>query len=283
MDYQLLTFPFPKKPSDLLDIIPWTPIVDNHIIIGQPLILFEKGQFYKVPAIFGTVRNETLSFIYLAFQLLGLKHFNLYEYEAMLYAFFGKAVAEKVLQYYPGFGDARHAIILLTTDYLIDCPTRYVALRIAKSGTPIWVYHFEHPPVDDPDNNLTYCRGAVCHGAELVYVFHSISFCPGFYQTPAEQQLSWQMLTYWTSFAHGKVPLVDERKSNVPRMNGNVLRQEQHFHYAMVPRLIHWPQFNSTLYTLRLDIPVGVDIGYNRAKCDFWDTLGYDDQQKILV
>jgi hypothetical protein len=123
----------------------------------------------------------------------------------------------------------------------------------------------------------------VCHGAELVYVFHSISFCPGFYQTPAEQQLSWQMLTYWTSFAHGKVPLVDERKSNVPRMNGNVLRQEQHFHYAMVPRLIHWPQFNSTLYTLRLDIPVGVDIGYNRAKCDFWDTLGYDDQQKILV
>jgi hypothetical protein len=50
----------------------------------------------------GTVQNETLSFVYIAFELLGLKNFNLYEYEAMVYAFFGKSQAQRILEYYPG-------------------------------------------------------------------------------------------------------------------------------------------------------------------------------------
>jgi hypothetical protein len=40
--------------------------------------------------------------VHIAFELLGIKHFDLYEYEAMLYAFFGKSVAKKILQHYPG-------------------------------------------------------------------------------------------------------------------------------------------------------------------------------------
>jgi hypothetical protein len=125
----------------------------------------------------------------------------------------------------------------------------------------------------------------VCHGAELVYEFHSISFCPGFYQTPDEQRLSWQMMTYWTSFAHGSVPHPSNQPSNPFRVSENqsiwarkvYQQQQQQQQQWKIPPLIHWPRFNNTLQTLRLDIPLSVEIGYNKRNCDFWDTLGYGD------
>jgi carboxylesterase type B len=118
----------------------------------------------------------------------------------------------------------------------------------------------------------------VCHGAELVYEFHSISFCPGFYQTSDEQRLSWQMMTYWTSFAHGSVPHPNNQPSNSFRLSEDEnVRTKKVRQQWQIPPLIHWPQFNNTLQTLRLDIPLSIEIGYNKRNCDFWDTLGYDD------
>jgi hypothetical protein len=47
---------------------PWTPVVDEPDgVTEQPVALLMQGKGLAVPAIFGTVANESLIFIYLAF------------------------------------------------------------------------------------------------------------------------------------------------------------------------------------------------------------------------
>jgi hypothetical protein len=47
---------------------PWTPVVDEADgVTEQPVALLMQGKGLAVPSIFGTVANESLIFIYLAF------------------------------------------------------------------------------------------------------------------------------------------------------------------------------------------------------------------------
>jgi carboxylesterase type B len=45
---------------------PWGPYVDGAFIKGQPLEVIAKGQYSSKPLIMGTVREETVQYIYSA-------------------------------------------------------------------------------------------------------------------------------------------------------------------------------------------------------------------------
>ena len=75
------TWEFPYDPSNALTSLPWEPVIDGNIIVGQPLELYQAGKFYQVPAIFGNVRNETFTFVENVIQFLGIKNLTKLEYE----------------------------------------------------------------------------------------------------------------------------------------------------------------------------------------------------------
>ncbi len=71
----LLTFDFQM-------FYPWTPVVDEPDgVTEQPVALLMRGKGLAVPAVFGTVANESLIFIYLAFGENGMSET---EYEAFV-------------------------------------------------------------------------------------------------------------------------------------------------------------------------------------------------------
>jgi carboxylesterase type B len=90
--------------------------------------------------------------------------------------------------------------------------------------------------------------GIVCHASELTYVFHSIGWYPGFPRSAQEQQLSWDMIHAWTSFAAGKL---SEKE---------------------------WPSFQlKTKPSLLWELPrARVTHEYSNAACSFFDKIGYN-------
>eukprot|EP01121_Diplochlamys_sp_Union-15-3_P018853 TRINITY_DN6953_c0_g1_i1.p1 TRINITY_DN6953_c0_g1~~TRINITY_DN6953_c0_g1_i1.p1 ORF type:complete len:517 (-),score=78.23 TRINITY_DN6953_c0_g1_i1:16-1566(-) len=230
---------------EALQAMPWEPTVDGKIVIDQPVKLFQEGKFVAVPTIIGVTRNETCSFEFNN-EKIPIPEFL---YKIAIDYEFGNSAAQ-VLQHYPPLpdGDNRFVLEHLSTDYLFLCSSRRIALGIAKANVPIYMYIFLHSPLMDPSNNFESCKGQVCHGAELPYVFHSAPFC-GAPQTPEEVNLTNEVVNFWTSFAHGH---------NLSDVN----------------QAVQWPLFTPDVQqTMGLDIPLHIENGYHRELCDFWDTL----------
>lgn len=248
---QSYTINIPLHPSLALTEMPWEPTLDEKIIPDQPLNLFAKGEFYKVPIIFGTNQNETASF---GFDLLRfLDHgFSMdpFLYEALV-VFFFQENTEKILQLYPPQTNSLNTALRLTTDFLFVCPTRLLAKYAATFSTfPIRTYHFTWSSSTDPMfTNDPWCceNGTVCHAGELTYVFHSDFFYPGFQRSQKELDLSWTMLNFWTDFAH-------------QQLNST-----------------QWPIFTKdNQQTIEFTIPIQPNSNYDKTNCDFWDSIGYD-------
>lgn len=87
------------------------------------------------------------------------------------------------------------------------CPTRYGALGASRYSPDVYLYQFLHHPYNDAENHSPQCASpdAVCHGAELPFVFHSAVEAGGAWG-PGEEQLSWQLMAYWKSVAITRNP-----------------------------------------------------------------------------
>jgi len=246
---QYKTIDLPWTPSLALTELPWEPVLDEDYVPDQPLNLFKQGKSYPVPAIFGNVRNETLSFGLTVFQLLNMTEVTPLEYFGLVGVFFQSKIFD-VIEHYPVQSNSSDPILNLTNDYLFTCPTRNLAIYHSKAGNPTYLYHFLWSSPDDIINHQWVpCRqdGNVCHASELTFVFCSGRFYGPNYHTASEQQFSLEVLEAWASFAHGTV---DE---------------------------IKWPQFNnSTLLSKGWDINPSIEKAYNQVNCDFWDSMGYD-------
>jgi len=103
-----------------------------------------------------------------------------------------------------------------------------------------------HPPTRDPENNTTYCRNEVCHGAELQYVWYMTM--PEFSFTPQERNLSWAMHNEWATFAISGVPSSDwfpvTSKGDTASMDFDLPQ----------PKMVN---------------------GFRQQLCEYWSTLAY--------
>ena len=93
--------------------------------------------------------------------------------KAAIVAFF-EFHALEVLKLYPVINDdVFGALSYFSTDYIFVCPTRNMAIQMAKRNLPVRMYHFLHSPSKDPSNHESKCdeNGIVCHAAELVNNF----------------------------------------------------------------------------------------------------------------
>jgi para-nitrobenzyl esterase len=142
-------------------------------------------------------------------------------------------------------GDNAASLSNVTTDYLFGCANRYVALT---ARSEMFVYRFDETSLN-VWTDVPACDDQACHADDVPFTFHSDTVL-GRTFTPAQDQLSNQMIGYWTSFARSLDP------------NGG----DQLF----------WPPFTPDgLEYMLLDTPLSTAVN-PVANCDFWDQIGYE-------
>lgn len=241
-------FVWPALFQGIKDMLVWSPVIDGGILIEQPLEAALSGKLKK-PVIIGTNTNEALLFVEKAKSGLGWKTVSDFDYRlTMDFIFRDHELRKKIYGKYPPNGkDNTRLISKVLTDYLFTCPNLDASTH-ASNGT--WSYLFDHVPSFKVWPLISACADAVCHSAELSFVFHTPEG-RGNKFTPPENALSDLMVEYWTDFAKD---LDMGGKSNA------------------------WPEFMPGSRSLIFVTPVDeIKAGpYNDADCKFWDGIGYN-------
>ena len=229
----------------------------------------------RIPTIVGEVENEGIMFIWGASpKPLGKLKMNL-----MMDAILGVERSNKIREKYPEPKDAsdyRPYLSRLATLYIFHCPNRNVSRAIEQQQSPVFMYNFNHIlSFDGWGSRYTECKTEVCHGryaslpsftlnltdcfcalhSELPFLFQAATLV-GFQPTPAETQMSHQLATAWTNFAH----------TSDPNQGPNPLR-------------VAWPHFSAATHdsVYQLAAPTnGVLNNFEDDDCTFFDSLGYD-------
>jgi acetylcholinesterase/cholinesterase len=250
---------------------PWTPMIDGVSVDAQPLYAFASGNFTKVPIMVGNVEEEALLFIWETLPNPATKD----EYVAALDAVYGRINAQRVLSMYPFSAytttDYRWIMQQLGTDWIFDCPNRYIAAGIAKyaPSLPLYVYRFNHAlSFNGWGPNYTFCVGHVCHASELVYLFQTASVDnSGFEFTAQEQQMADYFGAIWSNFARYNNP-------NFP--TGDYKDPADPMTYDTIVD-VPWPQWTAANdQRITIETPTNnLVINWRQKYCDFWDTLDY--------
>ncbi|MEO8605875.1 MAG: carboxylesterase family protein [bacterium] len=240
------TIVIPGLLSGFAGLLLWTPVVDGTIITAEPVPAAQANGLGK-PTILGTNLNEGTVFVYLALDLLNQETLTAANYELLVNGLFGGTTGAEVLALYPPETDSAPVFAQLSTDYIFFCATRAVA---ETGDADTYAYQFNKVSNFNVWPNVPQCAAQVCHSDELPYVFNTASNI-GFVFTAPEQELSLQMVGYWSSFSrpdHDPSPLGSGRPD--------------------------WPPFPGENYLL-LDTPITADVD-PQHNCDFWDSVGYE-------
>jgi carboxylesterase type B len=145
--------------------------------------------------------------------------------------------------------------------------SKYSSMVSSTGDSNVWLYDFNHvasfPEVWSPS---TQCYNAVCHAAELPFVFNS--FEPFVNYTNDEAILGANMLTYWTNFAHTGTPSPSSTPWNK--------------YVAKTP--VIWSPYETTRsQSISFETPVSkIESFFLQKYCDFWDTQGNSPSVIIL-
>jgi para-nitrobenzyl esterase len=180
------------------------PVTGTKALPVDPVAAFARGEAHRVPVLIGTNRDEFTLFV--ALQYLRLrKPYTTAEYPELLRDTFG-ANAVAVGEHYPldrYNGSVPLAYSAAVTDGVFACLADRMSDDLAKSE-PVYSYEFNDPgaPAPEPLRTLPFPVGA-SHSLELRYLF-DVGGAPPL--NPAQQQLSDQMIDYWSQFLTTGVP-----------------------------------------------------------------------------
>jgi len=245
---------WPVLFEGISDMLLWSPVVDGVVIREQPLQAALEGVINK-PVIVGSNRNEALLFVEKTKGLLGWDNISDFGYKLIMgFIFRDDEVREKIYaKYPPDGGDNTGLISKVLSEYLFICPNLYVA---SNNHENIRSYFFDHVSSFNVWPGIPACADAVCHAAELQFVFHTPEGRRGEF-TPEENELSDLMIGYWTDFAKNLTP------------DGSAGA---------------WPTYIPGSRTLVFKTPVNdvelrTDTG---ADCEFWDHIGYSLPESFM-
>ncbi|HSC33701.1 MAG TPA: carboxylesterase/lipase family protein [Thermodesulfobacteriota bacterium] len=241
-------FIWPALFHGIRDMLVWAPVIDGEVLIEQPIEAAASGRLTK-PVIIGTNANEALIFVELTKTALGWKTVSDFDYRlTMDFIFRDRGLREKIYDKYPPDGKDNTGLISnVLTDYLFTCPSLDAASHASREA---WSYIFDHVPSFNVWPGVPACAEAVCHAAELSFVFHTPEGRRGKF-TPQENALSNLMVGYWADFA----------KNLNPDGGANA-----------------WSEFNPASLNLVFVTPVK-DIQAKpdtTSDCAFWDGVGYN-------
>jgi para-nitrobenzyl esterase len=183
------------------------PVHGTSVLPEDPMVAFREGRAADVPVLIGTNHDEFTLFVALQY-LRGSRQYGPGEYPGLLDNTFGSEAAAVGARYpldrYGG--STALAYSAAVTDGVFAC----VADRMADelSGvSQVYAYEFNDPdpPAPEPMRTLPFPVGA-SHSLELRYLF-DVGGAPPL--NPAQQELSNQMIDYWTQFVKDGEPRGD--------------------------------------------------------------------------
>lgn len=184
------------------------PFVDGTLLTQTISSAFQNGEFNRVPVISGSNHDEWRIFVAEEYALGNLLA-TLTEYQDAELALWGPLLASTLDALYPDSPaddvDGPEALGASGTDGIFACPARNADQFLAQYVTT-YTYEFNDenaPPAQSSIPGLTFPLGAY-HSSELQYLF-VLGGSPAPF-TPAQQQLSAAMTTYWTQFAKNLDP-----------------------------------------------------------------------------
>jgi para-nitrobenzyl esterase len=188
--------------TELVSLQPGTlyAFVDGTLLTETPGQAFAAGTFNRVPVIAGTNHDEWNIFVAEQYDATGNPILTEPEYDAATIALWGPALGELILAIpvYPYVPPGGQVLGEDGTDGIFACSARN-GDQLLSNFTTTYAYEFndENAPPQPPPAGLSFPLGAY-HGAEIQYLFDTGFF---FEFTPAQQQLSQAMVSYWTNFA----------------------------------------------------------------------------------
>jgi para-nitrobenzyl esterase len=184
------------------------PNVDGYVLTKTIGAALESGKFNHVPVMEGSNHNEWNLFVGAYFDLAG-NPVTSSNYKSCIADSFEMSVTNPdipfIVKEYPltSYSTPSVALGVSGTDGIFACNSR-TSIRLIAKFVPTFAYEFNDPNAPQlflpADSNLTQGYGAY-HGSELQYIFN-LPNAP--YKSPlnaAQQQLSSDMVSYWTQFA----------------------------------------------------------------------------------
>jgi len=223
------------------------PVMDGKNFFETDIVTtFAKGNFNKVDALLlGTNTNESTAFIIGNFFLFLAEETA----DHILRDSFSPEMVEKIKKLYP-FGEPFAILAEILSHTGFTCPCRNIA-RSVSAKLPVYHYEFARLPSYSTSANL-----GVIHAEEIPFVFKNSLPKKTFDQVDA--QLSVEMVTYWTQFAHGKELSVQTKDSQVK-----------------------WPTYTAStdFQSMRLSENLQV-IPSHHGFCDLWDEASQGKQYR---
>ena len=175
-----------------------------------PLQAIASGRFNRVPILMGDNHDEGRLFT------TGYADYTSEQYTQFVTDSFGTLAPRVLARYpwsaYPARYTASYAIAALLTDSWLyggigGCGAHQVASSLAKSA-PVFFYQFDDREPPAPSGGLPGFRIGAAHSLELPYLWPSFangnSLAAEF--TPAQRELSRQMVAYWGAFTKSGSP-----------------------------------------------------------------------------
>jgi carboxylesterase type B len=235
----------PLWPNTLHSFMPWLPTIGGSDLPDQPFYMIRDGKAHDVPILHGSMSKDAQLFIYGGFNA----SVDYEEYKILLAAVFG--VKEKLVkrEYKPSTThhalDDRPVMVNMTTDFIFECPTRYIS-TVSIGRSPVYVYEWRHAPSFDAIGH-PFCLHVACHGSELPFIFGTGSSLA--LLQPEELQLQADATASFARFV-----------SNAA--DGN-----------MSFGGVAWPQWDASQQPWLAVEANGTSIvpGFKKKDCDFWD------------
>jgi para-nitrobenzyl esterase len=182
------------------------PVTGTTVLPVDPMAAFARGEAARVPVAIGSNRDEFT--LFMALEYLRGRQLAPAGYPKALADAFGPDAAS-VADHYPlgsYDGSAPLAYSAAVTDGMFACVDDRIAREMGRTG-PVYAYEFtdRQAPTPDPFRTLPFPVGA-SHSLELRYLF-DVGGAPAL--TPAQQELSNQMIDYWSNFVRTGDPAAE--------------------------------------------------------------------------
>ena len=169
------------------------PLVDGRVVPEQPLALYKRGDFHRVPSLVGYNRDEAS--VFSSYPGMPFMFHNQQDFEAGLKERMGWG-AYPFIWAYPEQDGSVQPYLDFWRDMLFGWNMQTWARLSEAAGEPAWLYFFTHVPDTATGRQL----GAY-HAAEIAFVFGN-----GLPETAADQQVHALMRGYWVNFARSGNP-----------------------------------------------------------------------------